>query len=409
MQPCFRRGSFLLPNDSVNGRKWSVIACDQYTSQKEYWDKVEEITKDVPSTYHLIYPEIYLGETSNRIERIHLAMDRYLKENILKEKVKDGFVLVERKTISGNRIGVLGIVDLEAYDFTVGNTKPIRATEGTIRQRIPPRLKIRRNAPLELSHVMVLIDDPENTLIEELYKEKDHYSVLYDFDLMMDGGHDKGYAITGTKAQEIEEKIFAMQKERELFLAVGDGNHSLATAKACWEEIKKDLSLEQQKEHPARYAMVEMVNLHSPALIFEPIHRLLFQVELWDLYESFKDYCDEEGILLAPGKEIVFYQNGEEKSVSLIKKDNRLPVDILQTVIDRYLSSPQEGKIDYIHGEEAMMALLKEPSNGGIFLDRIEKSSLFPAIVAGGVLPRKTFSMGEADEKRFYLEARKVK
>lgn len=336
-------------------------------------------------------------------------MDRYLNENILKEKVKDGFILVERKTISGNRIGLLGIVDLEAYDFTVGNTKPIRATEGTIRQRIPPRLKIRRNAPLELSHVMVLIDDPENTLIEELYKEKDHYSVLYDFDLMMEGGHDKGYAITGTKAQEIEEKIFAMQKERELFLAVGDGNHSLATAKACWEEIKKDLSLEQQKEHPARYAMVEMVNLHSPALIFEPIHRLLFQVQLWDLYESFKDYCDEEGIVLAPGKEIVFYQNGEEKSVSLIKKDNRLPVDILQTVIDRYLSSHQEGKIDYIHGEEAMMALLKEPSNGGIFLDRIEKSSLFPAIVAGGVLPRKTFSMGEADEKRFYLEARKVK
>ena len=218
---------------------WSVIACDQYTSQRDYWQNVQEIIQDKPSTYHMIYPEVYLQEKDDRISKIQQTMENYVHNNILEEKVKNGFILIERSTFSGNRMGLLGVIDLEAYDFEPGNVKPIRATEKTIASRIPPRVKIRKGAPLELSHVLVLLDDPKDELFSNLRKDKDKYPVLYNFDLMMNGGHIKGYAIEKENADQLESKIAQMQQERDLFLSVGDGNHSLATAKACWEEIKK--------------------------------------------------------------------------------------------------------------------------------------------------------------------------
>ncbi len=409
MRPCFQKSNFLLPNSTIDMQAWSVIACDQYTSQQEYWQKVETIIQDKPSTYHMIYPEVYLQEKENRISKIQQTMESYVHENILEERVKDGFILIERSTFSGNRIGLLGVIDLEAYDFEPGNTKPIRATEKTIASRIPPRVQIRQGAPLELSHVLVLLDDPKDELFSGLLKNKDTYPLLYDFDLMMNGGHIKGYAIEKEEADRLESKIARMQQEKALFLSVGDGNHSLATAKACWEEIKKGLNPREQENHPARYAMVEMVNLHSPALIFEPIHRVLFDANMEELYEGLEVFCQQEKVQIRPGKEIVLYQDHREIGITLVKQDDRLPIDILQAFIDAYRLEHPEVDIDYIHGQDAMYSLLQTKENCGIFLQRIQKSALFPAIVAGGVLPRKTFSMGEADEKRFYLEARWIK
>lgn len=409
MRPCFQKSIFLLPNSTIDMQAWSVIACDQYTSQQDYWQNVQEIIQDKPSTYQMIYPEVYLQEKGDRISKIQKAMENYVHNNILEEKVKDGFILIERSTFSGNRMGLLGVIDLEAYDFEPGNVKPIRATEKTIASRIPPRVKIRKGAPLELSHVLVLLDDPKDELFSGLMKDKDTYPVLYDFDLMMNGGHIKGYAIEKENADQLESKIAQMQQERDLFLSVGDGNHSLATAKACWEEIKKGLNTQGQENHPARYAMVEMVNLHSPALIFEPIHRVLFHANMEELYEGLEVFCQQEEVQIRPGKEIVLYQDHREIGIELIKQNDRLPIDILQSFLDAYRLEHPKVDIDYIHGQDAMYSLLQTKENCGIFLQHIEKSALFPAIVAGGVLPRKTFSMGEADEKRFYLEARWIK
>lgn len=410
MKPCFQRGTFYLPNASVDLACWAVIACDQYTSQPEYWKTIEKRVKDKPSCLHLIYPEAFLSQGDQRIQTIQQTMERYLQEGILEEKIQNGFVLLKRSTLSGDRYGLVGIIDLEAYDYDPHTDCPIRATEGTIESRIPPRVRIRQNALLELSHVMVLIDDPQKQLIEELASQKAAFPVLYDCDLMMDGGHLTGYAIQGADAEKVEATLYRMQEDSKgLFLAVGDGNHSLATAKACWEKVKVHLNDQQRANHPARFAMVELVNLHSPALIFEPIHRILFHTDLEDLYLGFEKYCQVQNIEIQQGNEIYFHQGSTEKKINLVKSDDRLPIDVLQDYLDSYLNDHPQSSIDYIHGQEAMMSLLQDTSNCGIFLDRIDKNSLFSAIMAGGVLPRKTFSMGEADEKRFYMEARKVR
>ena len=410
MKPCFQSGTFYLPNASIDPARWAVIACDQYTSQPEYWTEVQKQVQDKPSCLHLIYPEAFLSQGDQRIQTIQQTMKRYLQDGILEEKVQNGFVLLKRSTLSGDRYGLVGVIDLEAYDYDPQTDCPIRATEGTIESRIPPRVRIRQDALLELSHVMVLIDDPQKQLIEVLADQREKFPVLYDFDLMMNGGHVTGYAIQGKEAEEVESRLMTMQNDADgLFLAVGDGNHSLATAKACWEKIKIQLNDQQRLDHPARFAMVELVNLHSPALIFEPIHRILFHTDLKDLYPGFEKYCQDQNISIEEGNEIYFHQGSMEKKISLVKSDDRLPIDILQNYLDQYLNQHPEASIDYIHGQEAMMTLLEDPSNCGIFLDRIDKNSLFPAIMAGGVLPRKTFSMGEADEKRFYMEARKVR
>lgn len=410
MKACFQSTDILLPKKDINMNLWSVVACDQYTSERDYWEEVEKLVDGQPSTLKIIYPEVYLGKDDDRIQRIQKEMLSYVEHNILEEDIQDGFVLVERQLDAGIRLGLVGIIDLEAYDFTPGTSAPIRATEGTIQSRIPPRLRIREGALLECPHVMVLIDDPKKQLIEPLYERKEQLECLYDTPLMMNGGHLKGYAITSQLAKEINAKLYDMEKESNgFFLAVGDGNHSLATAKACWLQTKEKLTLEEQENHPARYAMVELVNLHNPALIFEPIHRVLFQVDFNELLSAFQQHLANEHIIYTDGEDIVLIDKTHEIHMKLCHEDDRLPVDILQKFLDHYLESHPESEIDYVHGHEAVEKLSQQENNCGILLGAIDKNTLFPAIAAGGVLPRKTFSMGEAYEKRYYVECRKIR
>lgn len=464
MSNCFNPANILLPNDGIDMEKWSVIACDQFTSQADYWDAVEKYVADAPSTLNVVFPEIYLGTTTKqeRIKYINNTMDTYLTDGTLKQAVADGYVLVERTTESGVRLGIVGLIDLEDYDFDPKNKTLIRATEGTVISRIPPRVKIREHAAIELPHVMLLVDDPvdgqngelcqnelqENTaniaavkhgIIEYVYAIRDTLRKLYDTDLMQGGGHIRGYAIEGEAAKQLTEAFSAKQKSCGGFLfAVGDGNHSLATAKTCWENIKKSgkFTEEQLKTHPARYALVEICNLHSEALEFKPIHRLLTNVDVKDMLSFFEAEITKQGLESAEGDEIVFeyvesgnddsakQANGNEAAsennvvnctasiktygINITNRCDRLPVEILQGILDKYLETHDNVSIDYIHGDEALHGLVQETKGCGIFLQSIDKSTLFPAINAGGVLPRKTFSIGEANEKRYYMECHKI-
>lgn len=454
MSNCFNPANILLPNDGIDMEKWSVIACDQFTSQADYWDAVEKYVADAPSTLNVVFPEIYLGTTTKqeRIKYINNTMDIYLADGTLKQAVADGYVLVERTTESGVRLGIVGLIDLEDYDFDPKNKTLIRATEGTVISRIPPRVKIREHAAIELPHVMLLVDDPvdgqngelcrnesqENAvniaaikhgIIEYVYAIRDTLRKLYDTELMQEGGHIRGYAIEGEAAKQVTEAFAAKQESCGGFLfAVGDGNHSLATAKTCWENIKKlgKFTEEQLEIHPARYALVEICNLHSEALEFKPIHRLLTNVDVKDMLSFFEAEITKQGLESADGDEIVFeyVESGNDDSakqansneavsennygISITNRGDRLPVEILQGILDKYLETHNNVSIDYIHGDEALHGLVQETKGCGIFLQSIDKSTLFPAINAGGVLPRKTFSIGEANEKRYYMECHKI-
>ena len=444
MSNCFNPANMLLPNDGIDMEKWSVIACDQFTSQADYWDAVEKYVADAPSTLNVVFPEIYLGTTTKqeRIKYINNTMDTYLTDGTLKQAVTDGYVLVERTTESGVRLGIVGLIDLDDYDFDPKKKTLIRATEGTVISRIPPRVKIREHAAIELPHVMLLVDDPvdrqngelcrnesqENAvniaaikhgIIEYVYAIRDTLRKLYDTELMQEGGHIRGYAIEGEAAKQLTEAFAAKQESCGGFLfAVGDGNHSLATAKTCWENIKKSgkFTEEQLKTHPARYALVEICNLHSEALEFKPIHRLLTNVDVKDMLSFFEAEITKQGLESAEGDEIVFeyVESGNDDSakqangISITNRGDRLPVEILQGILDKYLETHDNVSIDYIHGDEALHGLVKETKGCGIFLQSIDKSTLFPAINAGGVLPRKTFSIGEANEKRYYMECHKI-
>ena len=464
MSNCFNPANILLPNDGIDMEKWSVIACDQFTSQADYWDAVEKYVADAPSTLNVVFPEIYLGTTTKqeRIKYINTTMDTYLTDGTLKQAVTDGYVLVERTTESGVRLGIVGLIDLDDYDFNPKNKTLIRATEGTVISRIPPRVKIREHAAIELPHVMLLVDDPvdgqngelcqnesqENAvniatikhgIIEYVYAIRDTLRKLYDTELMQGGGHIRGYAVEGEAAKQVTEAFAAKQNSCGGFLfAVGDGNHSLATAKTCWENIKKSgkFTEEQLKTHPARYALVEICNLHSEALEFKPIHRLLTNVDVKDMLSFFEAEITKQGLESADGDEIVFeyVESGNDDSakpangneavsenndgtctasiktygINITNRGDRLPVEILQGILDKYLETHDNVSIDYIHGDEALHGLVKETKGCGIFLQSIDKSTLFPAINAGGVLPRKTFSIGEANEKRYYMECHKI-
>lgn len=476
MSNCFNPANILLPNDGIDMEKWSVIACDQFTSQADYWDTVEKYVADAPSTLNVVFPEIYLGTITKhendcnssgdgvknaeyasmtdeeRIKYINNTMDTYLTDGTLKQAVADGYVLVERTTESGVRLGIVGLIDLEDYDFDPKNKTLIRATEGTVISRIPPRVKIREHAAIELPHVMLLVDDPvdgqngelcrnesqENAvniaaikhgIIEYVYAIRDTLRKLYDTELMQEGGHIRGYAIEGEAAKQVTEAFAAKQESCGGFLfAVGDGNHSLATAKTCWENIKKlgKFTEEQLEIHPARYALVEICNLHSEALEFKPIHRLLTNVDVKDMLSFFEAEITKQGLESAEGDEIVFeyiesgnddsakQANGNEAvsennyGINITNRGDRLPVEILQGILDKYLEIHNNVSIDYIHGDEALHGLVQETKGCGIFLQSIDKSTLFPAINAGGVLPRKTFSIGEANEKRYYMECHKI-
>lgn len=408
MENCFLPANILLPSKGTDMPKWAVIACDQYTSQPEYWHKAEDIVGTSPSALGIIYPEVYLSDGPARIGTICKTMKKYISDGVVSQQVTNGFVLVERQILHGTRLGLIGAVDLEQYDFMPDAKTSIRATEGTVLSRIPPRVKIRENAVLECPHVMLLANDLQKELIEPVAAKKDNLRKLYDFDLMLGGGHIAAYAVEDKAAKELTDKIAAMQKGSDsLFLAVGDGNHSLATAKTCWENIKKGLSQEEIAFHPARYSLVEVINLHDDSLIFEPIHRVVFDADETDMTSSFNRYVKNLGMSLIDGADIIF-EGTSKKSYSIDGIGSILPVAILQDFLDKYLKEHRDVSVDYVHGKDNVEKLVHEKNVLGILLKTINKNALFPAIEAGGVLPRKTFSIGEADEKRFYIECRMI-
>lgn len=394
-----------LPAKGVDLAKWAVVACDQFTSQPDYWHAVEVTVGKAPSTLRLIQPEVFLEQGDNT-EKVNATMQQYLEDGTLQRAVKDGFIVLERETPSGKRLGLMVALDLECYDFTTG-TLLTRATEGTVADRLPPRVKIRQNAPLELPHVLVLIDDPERTVIEPLVEAKRSGAPLYDIELMQNGGHLRGWAVEDEASKEtLSKAVQALYDKADGFLyAVGDGNHSLATAKICWENVKASLSPAEAEKHPARYALVELENLHDEAILFEPIHRVVFHVNAKELMDGFKAYVEKLGMTLVPGKEIVFV--GYE-GYALAKANGMLPIAVLQNYLDEYLQT-HDATIDYIHGEQAVRDLSVAPDSLGILLEGIPKDGFFDGIRAGGHFPRKTFSMGEANEKRYYVEARKIR
>lgn len=406
----FRAGNILLPKH-VDMTKWSVVACDQYTSEPEYWNEVEAIVGDAPSTLHITFPEIYLGQ-EGRIEEINREMKGYLEKGLFQE-YPDAMIYVERDTGCGAmRRGLVGVIDLEEYDFHKGSKALIRATEGTVLDRIPPRVKIRCDAPLEIPHVMLLIDDPNRTVIEPL--SQNCTEKVYDFDLMMDSGHLTGYLVDKDKQERISAALDRLAEECEkkhgekLLFAVGDGNHSLATAKTCWETEKAGLTDEEKQTHPARYALVEIVNIHDESLEFEPIHRAVFDCEPENVIKELKKYYPYASEENNGGQEIQYTFQGKSGSVYVKDAPSGLTVGTLQNFLDEYITR-HGGRIDYIHGKDVVERLSKQQATIGFYLPPMQKAQLFPAVLSDGALPRKTFSMGEAKEKRFYCECKRIR
>lgn len=393
-------------------RKWSVIACDQFTSQPSYWERVRENAGDAPSTIRLILPEAELGgpKEAEAVDEINRTMTQYLEQGLF-ECHPNSFVYVERVLMNGQiRQGLVGMVDLEAYDYSPGSTSPIRATEKTVVERIPPRMRVRRNAPIELPHILLLCDDHDKTLIEPIAGRKGEK--LYDFYLMEDGGRVTGWLVDGAEAEAFENRLSeytaALSEKYEGLpgtppvFAVGDGNHSLATAKACYEELKAAHPDEDLSKHPARYALVELENIHSPAQTFTPIHRIISKTDPKALLAAL------EAEVCADGGFPVEWRIGEESGVvHLDRARGQLAVGVLQGWLDGWLKE-HSGEIDYIHGEGELRTLAAKPDSIGFLLPAMDKSELFRGIMADGVLPRKTFSMGSAREKRYYLEGRRI-
>ena len=538
--PGLKPDDIYLPAEGIDLRRWAVVACDQYTSQPDYWRRMEAYVGANPSTLHIVQPEIDLARAGARIPAIHRAMREYLSNGTLVRAVRNGFTLTERTTASGARLGLVAAVDLEEYDFTPGSGAMIRATEGTIRERIPPRLRIREGAPLECPHVMLLLDDPARTVIEPLHARLRETAPLCDFELIENGGRLRVWGVEGDALAPVSDALSALWEKSDGFLyAVGDGNHSLATAKARWDALKPALSPGEAQTHPARYALAEIVNLHSPALAFEPIHRVLFGADMEDLVSAYRAHLASRGMKLTaveplssrasgtkpaepssscacgmkpvepssfpasrtklaepssscacgmkpaepssscasgmkpvepssscvcgakpaepssfraggtkpaepsssracgtkpaepssfpasgmkPAEpsssacgmtptdeaELTFVSGNARASYRVGNPENPLPVAVLQPFLDEYLHSHPAARIDYVHGAAAVESLCQTPHTTGILLPAIDKSALFPAVRQGGALPRKTFSMGEPDEKRYYMECRKI-
>lgn len=415
----FKRGNILLPKNT-DMTKWSVVACDQYTSEPEYWNDVEKIVGDATSTLKLTLPEIYLEDenVSERIAKINSNMKALLDEDFFNE-YKDSMIYLERTQSDGKiREGLIGVVDLEAYSYEKGAETPIRATEKTVIERIPPRVKIRENAPLELPHIMILIDDDKKQIIENLKNKVSEDDIVYDFDLMKNGGHVKGYLLNEETMDEVDKglkeladkEVFAkkydVNNKEVLLFAMGDGNHSLATAKACYEKLKETMSEEEYLNNPARYALVELVNLHSPALEFEAINRVIFNTNPEKLLNSLKEYyqINKDG----NGQEIEVITNDVDEKWYIENPKSNIAVGSIQIFLDEYLKN-NEGKIDYIHGEETTKNLAKQSGNVGFIFEAMPKNELFKTVILDGSLPRKTFSMGHSYDKRYYLESRKIK
>lgn len=419
MSTAFHRADILLPK-SEDMSKWAVVACDQYTSEPEYWQETESIVGENPSTLRIILPEVYLEQSGveDRIENIHSKMLEYIEKGVF-EEYKNTYIYFERVQDDGRvRAGIVGAIDLEEYDYSKGSTSQVRATEATVVERIPPRVKVRRNAPIELPHIMILIDDEEKTVIEPITEIKDTLEKVYDFELMQKGGRAAGYVLTPQlcescekaldrlASKEIFDKKYGLTDKAVLLYAMGDGNHSLATAKAYYEELKAQNPDKDMSSHPARYALVEIVNLHSQALEFEAIHRIVTEVDADKLMTALNEQLvlsDEPS-----GQKITVIRNGEEDVKYIHKPLSKLAVGSLQTVLDKEVPA-LGGKIDYIHGIDVVKNLSKQDNSIGFVLEDMAKSELFPTVICDGALPRKTFSMGHAWDKRYYIECRRIK
>ena len=397
----FSSADILMPKKDLNMTCWSAIACDQFTSEREYWDRAESVVADSKSTLRLMLPEIYLSESETRIPKINDTMRAYL-DSVLCER-KDAMIYV-RRTIPDGRVreGIVGKLDLEAYDYRQGTDAPVRATEATVIERIPPRVAIRRDAVIELPHVMMLYDDPSDTLCSKLREGLCGYECAYDFDLMLSAGHIEGYYL-GDAEKKFVSSFIEEGRARSLALCVGDGNHSLASAKALYEEIKAEIGEDAARVHPARYALCEIVNIHSSALDFEPIHRLITDVDVASLLAFFDSRCSGEDV-----HTLKYVTSEGEGVIRLDRSAAGISVEPLQRLLDEYLSL-NAGECDYIHGDDSLKKLAKGNGCIGIYCEPITKDGLFSAVREGGSLPRKTFSMGVALEKRHYLEARKIR
>ena len=419
--PGFGPADILLPQN-CDLTKWSVVACDQYTSQQDYWERVAQTVGDAPSTLKLILPESQLedGHFEEHIADINRTMDEYLDQGLFRT-LPNALLYVERWLDNKKlRRGLMGVVDLECYDYNAGSSSLIRATEGTVITRLPPRVAVRRNASLELPHIMVLVDDPDKQLIEHLTYETDRMEEVYDFDLMERGGHITGYLLPEDLQADVCEILNTLARPHDfarkydakgkpvLLFAIGDGNHSLAAAKAAYEEKKQNTPQEQWADLPSRYALVELVNLHDESLEFEPIHRVCFDVDpdelMKDLLAAYPGAHYGDG----DGHTITYVFDTEVGKITIPKPTAQLPVGTLQEFLDQWMQT-HSGRIDYVHGDDVTWELGRKPGNIGFLLPAMGKDELFKTVIFDGALPRKTFSMGEAHDKRFYLEARKIK
>ena len=423
----------LLPKESIDPKKWAVIACDQFTSQPEYWQKVESYVSDSPSTLRLIFPEVYLGKQGEdvRLQQVLASMKQYLSADIFSHH--QNLILVEREVDGKTRHGLVMALDLEMYDFKPGSSSLIRATEGTILDRLPPRIKIRQQALIEAPHILVLIDDAQRTVIEPLAARKDSLKKCYDFDMMQSSGHMRGYEVDQPELEArvitalgklstpdtFKQKYDLKEDKPVLLFAVGDGNHSLATAKSVWEKLKPTVGM----DHPARYALVEIENVHDEGLKFEPIHRVLFNLkkdikaDLNKYFEgriSFERFDDKKALIskiaLSNPKchHIGLVSPDGYELVTIQKPTANLAVGTLQAFLDGWMKVGNAEQIDYVHGDDVVFDLGSHPGNVGFLLPTLSKQDLFKTVILDGSLPRKTFSMGEAHEKRFYMECRSI-
>lgn len=419
--PGFGPADILLPQN-CDLTKWSVVACDQYTSQQDYWERVAQTVGDAPSTLKLILPESQLedGHFEEHIADINRTMDEYLDQGLFRT-LPNALLYVERWLDNKKlRRGLMGVVDLECYDYNAGSSSLIRATEGTVITRLPPRVAVRRNASLELPHIMVLVDDPDKQLIEHLTYETDRMEEVYDFDLMERGGHITGYLLPEDLQADVCEILNTLARPHDfarkydakgkpvLLFAIGDGNHSLAAAKAAYEEKKQNIPQEQWADLPSRYALVELVNLHDESLEFEPIHRVCFDVDPDELMKDFLAAYPGAHYGDGDGHTITYVFDTEVGKITIPKPTAQLPVGTLQEFLDQWMQT-HSGRIDYVHGDDVTWELGRKPGNIGFLLPAMGKDELFKTVIFDGALPRKTFSMGEAHDKRFYLEARKIK
>lgn len=420
-----KSANILIPRDGIDLTKWAVVACDQFTSQPEYWEDLDKLVGEDPSTLRIIYPEVYLerDDKEERINNINSTMVSYLENNIFIEE-KDCFVLVKRDTESGTRYGLMAALDLDKYDYSKESKTLIRATEGTILSRIPPRKEIRKHAKLEIPHIMVLISDKYRAIIEPLRDKRNSLEVIYDMDLNKDGGHLTGYLVKNDEDMDVIVKGFEhiydeLDKSNPLLFAMGDGNHSLATAKSCWEDLKAGLSEEERKNHPARYALVEIENIFDEGLEFEPIHRVLFSIDRLAFEGLLKNTCSSfERENVYSKQEMHKKTNESGQHFGFVDKDGfavytikggkkSIAAGTMQLVIDEMLEK-KLGEVDYIHGEDVTIELGSKDGNIGIILPDISKDHFFSDMLKDGAYPRKTFSIGHANEKRYYMEARRI-